>query len=262
MIPKKIHYCWYGGQNYPEIITKCIESWMEFLPDYELFLWNESNTDLSSPGLKNGLVQKKYAFVADFVRFKVLYEHGGIYLDTDMLILKSLNPLLNHSFVMGFEDYIHVNMAIIGSEKGHPLLKTILEIYDERYSKSQEFKVITSIITPIVEKFMGGLNPLEIREKDGVTLYPPEYFYPIPYTANVTWGKYNEYFTNKSYAAHLWYKSWYDEFSYFSIQEFTKGFKLLFRKLKENPFQPYSYYRFLVYSLIINFKKSLTKKKT
>lgn len=108
---------------------------------------------------------------------------------------------------------------------------------------------------------MGPLDPLQVKVENGVALYPADYFYPAPYTLQEKLEALESFFTKNTYAVHLWNKSWYDEFSYFSLQEYRKGFDLLFSKLRKNPFQPLSYYRFLIYSLYVNFKKSLTGKK-
>lgn len=258
MIPKKIHYCWYGHQEYPELISTCIDSWSKHLKGYEFIRWDESNTEFDNPWLKKALSEKKYAFVADYVRFRALYIHGGIYLDTDMLLLKSLDPLLEHSCFAGFEDHTHINTAIIGVEPGHPLLKKILDAYTPLFG-AKDFKVITSVVTPIFQEYMKEMNPEKISTYLGLTVYPPTYFYPVPYSEKNVLATFQSYIGPNSYAAHLWYKSWYDEFSYFSIQEFRKGFRILFKKLKENPFQSFSYYRFLFFSLYTNYKKHLTR---
>lgn len=256
MIPKKIHFCWYGKSEYPSLLLTCMESWKNLLPEYEIIQWNEENTEFDNPWIQRALLEKKYAFISDYVRFRVLHEQGGIYLDTDMLLCKSLDPLLHTKFFMGFEDELHVNMAIVGAEKGHPLLEVILEKYQTLFG-AKEFKVITSVITPIISEYFGNLQPNELNEKEGVVLFPSSYFYPIAYDSKLGIGQIGPFIKENTYAAHLWYKSWYDEFSYFSVQEYRKGFGLLFKKLRKDPFQPLSYYKFLAYSLFVNFKKSI-----
>lgn len=259
MIPKKIHFCWYGNKPYPDLISNCLNSWEKWLDSYELIKWDESNTQFDNPWLNRALEQKKYAFIADYVRFRALYDQGGIYLDTDMLVLKPLDGLLDYHCFMGFEDDIHINTAIVGCEPGHPLIKKILDSYRVFFDQN-DFKVVTSIITPIVKGYLGSLNPKIINDKNGLTVFPADYFYPLPYSESENHQILHEYLSQNSFTAHLWFKSWYDEFSYFSIQEFKKGFKLVFRKLKSNPFQPLSYYKFLAYSLFINLKKELLPK--
>lgn len=260
MIPKIVHYCWYGGADIPPLLKTCLDSWKKHLPDYQIICWSEENTNFDHPWLIKAKSDKKYAFIADFVRFRALYEYGGIYLDTDMLLLRSLDIFLQHTFFMGFEDDVHVNMALVGAEKGHPLLLEILKKY-ENSPQLNDFKVITSMVTPLVKNYFGTLDTKIVQQKDGVALYPFDYFYPVPYDVNAKLEQISDYLTENSHSAHLWYKSWYDEFSYFSIQEYKKGFKLLGERLSKNPFQPLSYYKFLGYSLLVNFKKSLFSKK-
>ena len=94
MLPKVIHYCWFGGAKKPKLVRDCIKSWRNHLTDYEIIEWNESNCDLSHPFLNKCFELKKWAFVSDYIRLKVLYENGGIYLDTDMIVIKTFDNLL------------------------------------------------------------------------------------------------------------------------------------------------------------------------
>lgn len=99
MIPKIIHYCWFGGNPRPAMVRICIDSWRKVLPDYEIKEWNESNFDMhSSPWIEKAYEAKKWAFVADYVRFKVLYEEGGLYFDTDIFLKKDISAFLSHRF--------------------------------------------------------------------------------------------------------------------------------------------------------------------
>lgn len=119
MIPKIIHYCWFGRGPMPEDNLKCIESWKKFLPDYKLMLWNEDNYDVNSIKFTRQAYQKKkYAFVIDPVRLQLLREHGGIWLDTDIEIIKNLDPLLELPAFMSFESDTLLHTGIVGSEKG------------------------------------------------------------------------------------------------------------------------------------------------
>ena len=104
MIPKIIHYCWFGGKPKPELAEKCIESWKKFCPDYEIVEWNEGNFNINSNlYVKQAYEAKKYAFVTDYVRLYALYTQGGIYMDTDVMVLKPLDEYLNHEAFSGFE---------------------------------------------------------------------------------------------------------------------------------------------------------------
>ena len=95
MIPKTIHYCWFGGNPLPEMAIKCIESWKKFLPDYEIKQWDESNFDVNMiPYAAEAYKAKKYAFVSDFARFWILYNYGGLYFDTDVEVIKPMDNII------------------------------------------------------------------------------------------------------------------------------------------------------------------------
>ena len=104
MIPKKIHYCWFGRNPLPESAKKCIASWRKYFPDYEIIEWNEDNYDVNKiPYTQQAYAAKKYAFVSDYARFDILYQHGGIYFDTDVEVIKSFDDVLEHGAFMGCE---------------------------------------------------------------------------------------------------------------------------------------------------------------
>ena len=131
-IPKKIHYCWFGRNPKPKLAETCFASWRKCCPDYEIIEWNEDNYDLSqAPAyVRQAYEAKKWAFVTDYIRLQVVYEQGGIYLDTDVELLKPLDPLLENRAYFGFENKDHVNTGLgFGAEKGTPILKEIMEDY-------------------------------------------------------------------------------------------------------------------------------------
>lgn len=134
MIPKIIHYCWFGGNEKPKLFEKCYKSWKKYCPDYEIIEWNESNFDLSACPLyvRQAYEAKKWAFVTDYVRLKVVYDNGGIYLDTDVELKKKLDFLLEHKAFFGFESgkYIATGLGF-GAEKGTEILLEIMKDYDD-----------------------------------------------------------------------------------------------------------------------------------
>lgn len=133
MIPKKIHYVWVGGKEKPEDIKKCMETWKTHLKDYEIIEWNESNFDIDShPFTKSAYKAKKWAYVSDYIRAYALYTQGGIYLDTDVLILEDFERFLNHRAFVGYETPDYPFTAVFGAEKGHPFIKSILDYYEGR----------------------------------------------------------------------------------------------------------------------------------
>lgn len=132
MIPKTIHYCWFGGQPLPPKAARCLESWKKHAPDYTLVRHDESNTDLdASPFLRYCYDHKKYAFLSDYLRLKVICDEGGLYFDTDVELLASFDPLLSHRAFYSFETKAMVNTGQgFGAEKGHPTVKAMLDLYD------------------------------------------------------------------------------------------------------------------------------------
>ena len=134
MIPKKIHYCWFGGNPKPKLAEKCFRSWKKYCPGYEIIEWNEDNYDLSAAPLyvRQAYEAKKWAFVTDFVRLQVVCDQGGIYLDTDVELRKPLDHLMENRAWFGFEDQKHIATGLgFGAEAGHPILWEIMEDYRE-----------------------------------------------------------------------------------------------------------------------------------
>src|SRR5574344_2105661 len=133
MIPKIIHLCWLSGDKYPTKIAKCIASWTKHLPDYEIMLWDTKRFDLNSSNwVKQAFEAKKYAFAADYIWFYALYHYGGIYLDSDVEVLKSFNPLLDLPYFVGAEKAGTPEAAIMGAEKGLPWIRKCLDYYNDR----------------------------------------------------------------------------------------------------------------------------------
>ena len=129
MISKKIHYCWFGKGPKSEIIQKCIDSWKEFCPDYEIIEWNEENFDVYGiPYTAAAYADKKWAFVSDYARLKIVYENGGIYLDTDVLLHNNLDELLQYECWLASDDVRYMSTGLgFGAEKGHWLVQKLME---------------------------------------------------------------------------------------------------------------------------------------
>lgn len=141
MIPKKIHYVWVGGKEKPKDIKKCLKTWKKHLSGYEIIEWNESNFDINShPFCKAAYDAKKWAFVSDYIRAYVIYNEGGIYLDTDVLVLDNFDNFLNNKAFVGFENIDHPFTAVFGAEKNHPLLKDMLDYYNKLDNYEFSFK--------------------------------------------------------------------------------------------------------------------------
>jgi hypothetical protein len=133
MIPKTIHYCWFGRNEKPEQVQKCIESWYKFLPDYEFREWNEDNFDVSCCNFTEQAAEaKKWAFISDYVRAWALNTYGGIYFDTDVIVHQSFDIFLSHIAFTGFESIYYPCTAVWGSIKKHELTKQLLSIYNKK----------------------------------------------------------------------------------------------------------------------------------
>ncbi|MCC8153387.1 MAG: glycosyl transferase, partial [Tannerellaceae bacterium] len=130
MIPKIIHYCWFGKKEKPGKISKCIESWRRMLPDYQIIEWNEDNFDYESiEYAKSAYRNGKFAFVSDVARLRALIEYGGIYLDTDVEVLKSFDDLLNYHCVFGMEERNYIATSFMACEPQFPLIQEFFNTY-------------------------------------------------------------------------------------------------------------------------------------
>ena len=132
-IPKTIHYCWFGFNAKPALAKKCIKSWKKKCPDYQIIEWNEDNFDISQCPLyvRQAYEEKQWAFVTDYVRLKIIYEYGGIYLDTDVELKKSLNSLLEYEAYFGFEDGVYINTGLgFGANIHNQILYEMMEEYE------------------------------------------------------------------------------------------------------------------------------------
>jgi len=231
MIPKIIHYCWFGENEKPQLVKDCIKSWNNFLPDYEIIEWNESNTDFTNSFVKKAFKLKKWAFVSDYVRLEKLVEFGGVYLDTDMLLVKNLDDLLKASMFVGSENDATLNAAIVGASKNHVFLETLLMKYDSiKLSKFTNLYNITipKIITNLYNSkynYSGKFDTI-VENKDMI-VYPKDYFYPLPSSSIYKKSDYKGFLTTHSYAVHLWGESWLlpNEFELIRKRHYAKGLK-------------------------------------
>ena len=182
MIPKIIHYCWFGRGELPELAVKCIESWKKFCPDYEIMVWNEENFDIDSNRyVKEAYEARKFAFVSDVARLTALYKHGGIYLDTDVMVLKSFDDYLHHKGFFGFESKKAVQTGVIAFEEGSEIVGELLKGYDNRtfVTENNTFDLTTNVAV-ITEAFedKGLVLNGEYQEVCGVAFYPQNIFCP------------------------------------------------------------------------------------
>lgn len=185
MIQKTIHYIWFGGNPLPPIAQKCINSWKEKCPDYEIIEWNEKNFDVNQNlYTKEAFESKKWAFISDYVRLYVLYHYGGIYMDTDVEVLENLDNFLVYKAFSGFESSNAIPTGIIGAEKGNEIIKELLDDYNDRHFILENGKMdLTTNVTTITRYFKqkGLVLNNTFQDYNGFIFFPSEYFCPKDY---------------------------------------------------------------------------------
>ncbi len=184
MIEKVIHYCWFGKNPLDERSKKCIESWKKYCPDYTIIEWNESNFDINSNiFVKEAYESKKWAFVTDYVRLYVLYNYGGIYMDTDVELLQNLDSFLNNVAFSGFENNALIPTGIMASEKHGEWINYLMSYYNNRHFINSDGTLNTSPNTGIITNMTISKYKIEMDNtyqeiKNVLVLYPSEFFCP------------------------------------------------------------------------------------
>ena len=219
MIPKIIHYVWVGGKPLNEMAKKCIESWKKYCPDYEIKRWDESNFDINqNQYCKEAYENKKWAFVSDYIRVKVLHDEGGIYMDTDVEVLKSLDKFLGHKAFSGFESEKVIPTGIMACEKNNPWIKTMLDYYNDKHFIDSNGKMdLTAnvvFMTNLTKKNYNIKLNNTLQDLNDIIIYPKEYFCPkIVYDGKI-------YMTENTFTIHHFTSSWYTPW-----QKMKKRFK-------------------------------------
>lgn len=207
MIPKKIHYCWYGGKKMPPLVRQCIASWKKFCPDYELICWNEENTDFGANlFLQEAYERKKWAFVTDVMRLMAVYEYGGIYLDTDVELLKPLDDLLSQKAFFAKETDARVSTGLgFGAEQHNRVVGLLLQEYKNggfvlengQFDQTSCPKKNTKVL-----RALGMKDGCEVQYLDDCVIYPTEYFCPKKYESKEI------NITGNTYSIHYFRGSW------------------------------------------------------
>lgn len=209
MIPKIIHYCWLSGDPFPPEIKVCIDSWKKVLPEYEFVCWDTNRFDLDScPWVKQAFESKKYAFAADYIRLYAVYNYGGIYLDSDVMMYKPFDDLLNLPYFWG-EDTVHCfEPAIFGAEKGTQWIKDILERYEGRFFLKEDGSYDMKGLPVVVHERLCNKYKFELTEltedyiyrNDVIRIFPKEYFNSRNFIKPIQ--------TKDSYCSHHFVGSW------------------------------------------------------
>lgn len=209
MVPKKIHYCWLSDDPFPPKIRQCMKTWAKLLPDYELKLWNTHNFDVDSvPFVREAFQKRKWAFAADYIRMYALYHEGGIYLDSDVKILKSFDDMLDNRFFSsleyhpsqiekdgamfmidnegnrvkeGFVSGIMIQAAVMGAEPGCRFVKDVLDWYEDRHFIKPDGSLETTVLSPMIyarvaENYGFKYKDEDQRLDDGIMIYRSEIF--------------------------------------------------------------------------------------
>ena len=210
-IPKKIHFCWLSKEPFPEEVQRCIDSWHNIMPDYEIKLWNTDVFDTDSLAYTSeAMAHKKYAFVSDVIRLYAIYSEGGIYLDSDIEVYKPFDELLKNRAFTGFESGYRVGPWLIAGEKGNHVIKKLLDQYNDKHfidkTGNMDMTPNTVHVTALLSEY--GLKPSKtVQELGDITVYPEEYFCPKnPWTGSIN-------ITPNTYAMHLFAGGWNDKAS-------------------------------------------------
>ena len=232
MIPKIIHYCWFGGKTLPSEAIACIESWKKYCPNFEIKEWNERNFDFSScEYAKEAYAAKKWAFVSDYARFSILYNEGGLYFDTDVEIIKSIDEIVSRGPFMGLEDNCLVNPGLgIGSYKGNVLYREILEFYDNVHFLNKDGSYNLTTVVDYTTKILlnHGLKESTMPQTvEDITIYPKDYFNPMDMDS----GKIN--ITDNTVSIHHYAATWVDDYSRFRGKVYQKLTSLFGKEFAE-----------------------------
>ncbi|MBQ3116626.1 MAG: glycosyl transferase [Clostridia bacterium] len=212
-IPKILHYVWLGGKEKPDYLIKNLEGWKKFCPDYQIMEWNEGNFDINcNRYLKEAVEQKKWAFASDYIRLAVTYKYGGIYMDTDVELLKPIDKFLDVDFFANFENMVMISFTVIGAKPGSVVLKNMLSKYEDKpfilNAKRGKLDLTTNVIlgSCMMKEDFGFLLNDTYQEKiiDGekVVCYPHDFFFAQDYVSKEI------LLTENSHGVHLYASSW------------------------------------------------------
>jgi len=207
MIPKVIHYCWFGKGELPDLAKKCIASWKKFMPDWEIKEWNEENFDVNQiQYTKEAYENKKYAFVADFARFYVLEKYGGVYMDVDVELIRPLDDLLHNKTILGFERAGKVNPGLICASEANTLfLNEMIDVYKTLKFLGNDGNLNITTIVEYTTNYLitkGLTNSNRIQLIGETIIYPIDYFCPIDMITNEL------IITKNTYSIHHFAASW------------------------------------------------------
>lgn len=217
MIPKRIHLCWLSGDPYPPKIRRCLDSWKRRLPDYEVVLWDRNLFDIESvPWVKQAFEAKKYAFAADYIRLYALYNYGGIYLDSDVEVLRSFDPLLSLPYFAGVETAGTIEAAVLGVEAGCDWIKSCLDYYEGRQFLRSDGSCDIRMLPEIMNETITRLKPIRtvggsdaLAQLHALDLQQAVYVLPAEYFSPKVFDSREVQLTPQTFAIHHYQNSWF-----------------------------------------------------
>lgn len=207
MIPKILHFCWFGTAPTPQIVKDCVGSWRKFMPDFTIMEWDDTTLPREAYA-RRALANRKFANVSNYMRFYALAHHGGIYLDTDIEVVRTFEPLLEDEMFVGWQGNGQINNAVMGAQPHHPVIQSCLEEMPKRFDGKESAHLSSPFyITDVLFKHLKIGKPqsnILVRGK-GVNVYPCRYFYPYWHTEQLDRAK---HVTPDTFCIHHWTASW------------------------------------------------------
>jgi len=262
MIPKIIHYCWFGGNPFPPGVEKCIESWKRYCPDYEIIEWNESNFDINYNAFtEEAYKAKKWAFVSDVARLWILVNHGGIYMDTDCEVVQNIDKFLSLDAVSGFELPDRAPTGMMGCIKGHELFKELLAEYETRHFLMPDgtYDMTSNVVTINRTLMKHGLVPNNtLQTVANFTVYPTEYFCPKDWVTD------RLSMTVNTHVIHHFTETWLEEgdFQKIKVDRYKFFCKVFGKKLGRKIYRAwYAYKRNGIFGLFVTVVEKIRRRK-
>jgi mannosyltransferase OCH1-like enzyme len=208
MIPKKLHFCWFGPKPVPDDVKRCLDTWREHMPDFEIVRWGNNDLPMNSY-LETAVAHAKWANVSNYVRFHALHAQGGIYLDTDIEVVKSFEPLLGTGVFAGWQRNGQVNNAVLGARPKHPFIERCMKEFVKRFGGVEEANRSSPFFITAMLIEAGHITKRNadtfVEAGEDITVYPERFFYPHWHTETLDRAK---HITPDTYCIHHWAATW------------------------------------------------------
>ena len=240
IIPKKIHYCWFSGNPMPDYLKKCMESWYKYCPDYEIIRWDENNYDFDKNlYMKQAYKAKKWGFVPDVARLDILYQYGGIYLDTDVELIKNIDDLLYQSAFAGVEKWGNINMGgCSGAIPKHPMIKKMLDyrINEQFIMDDGSYNLLTCGYYETKSLMAVGMKPCNrIQQVGDMMIYSSDFFHPYDYMSAET------VVTDNTFSIHHFNGGWLDSSNMVERNKTVSNYHKVLERMQDKNCEQYKY---------------------